>query len=94
MEQTINGNSEPGLVLIDGQLGMLRAILDIIIPAETGFPGAGDLGASRYVERNVAKSPHFTRLLLDGLVQIEVESHATHKMDFTDLKVDQKIETG
>lgn len=92
MEDKTNGNTEPRSVLVDGKLGMLRAILDIIIPSDTGFPGAGELGASRYVERNVAESPHFTCLLIDGLDQIEIESYTTYKKDFTDLKVNHKIE--
>ena len=59
-------------ILNEGQSALLAAVLNRIVPGEGEMPGAGDLGIAAFVESVAAGSAAKRRLLLDGLVQIEL----------------------
>ena len=59
-------------ILDDAQRVLLGATLNRIVPAQGDMPGAGDLGIAAFVESVVAGSAAKRRLLMDGLVQIEI----------------------
>ena len=59
-------------VLADAQRELLTRVLDRIVPAGDGLPGAGELGVAEFVESAVCSSLGQTRLLVDGLKLIEV----------------------
>ena len=59
-------------ILDDAQRVLLGATLNRIVPAQGEMPGAGDLGIAAFVESVVAGSAAKRRLLMDGLVQIEL----------------------
>ena len=54
-------------VLTDAQRELLTRVLDRIVPAGDGLPGAGELGVAEFVESAGCSSPGQTRLLVDGL---------------------------
>ena len=49
---------------------LLRLVLNRLVPAELGFPAAGDLGIGAYLEEVTADAPAARRLFVDGLRQI------------------------
>lgn len=59
-------------ILSDAQRALLAAMLNRIVPAAGEMPGAGDLGVAGFVESVAAGSTGKRRLLLDGLVQVEL----------------------
>lgn len=59
-------------ILSDDQRAMLAAVLNRIIPASDPMPAAGDLGIAGFVESVAAGTTAKRRLLLEGLVQIEL----------------------
>ena len=59
-------------ILSDAQRDLLAAMLNRIVPAAGEMPGAGDLGIAGFIESVAAGSTGKRRLLLDGLVQIEL----------------------
>ena len=59
-------------ILDDAQRVLLDATLNRIVPAQGDMPGAGDLGIAAFVESVAAGSAAKRRLLMDGLVQIEL----------------------
>lgn len=61
-------------VLDDAQTALLAAVLNRIVPAADGMPGAGDLGVTATIDRTLAAYPLLRRLVHDGLVEIEIES--------------------
>ncbi len=61
-------------VLSDDERRLLTAVLDCIVPAGNGAPGAGAIGVAASIERTLAASPPLRRLFVDGLVAIEVEA--------------------
>src|SRR3954451_9659692 len=61
-------------VLDEEQSALLTAVLNRIVPEETGMPGAGDLGIAETIDRTLPAYPRLRRLFGDGLVEIEVES--------------------
>jgi Gluconate 2-dehydrogenase subunit 3 len=63
----------PG-VLSDAERRLLTAVLNVIIPAGDGAPGAGEIGVAASIERTLAASAPLRRLFLDGLVAIDVEA--------------------
>ena len=76
-------------VLTDAQRELLTRVLDRIVPAGGGLPGAGELGVGEFVESAAGSAPRQnrhsresgnlspTRLLLDGLKLIEVTGGGT-----------------
>jgi hypothetical protein len=63
----------PG-VLSDAERHLLTAVLNVIVPAGDGAPGAGEIGVAASIERTLAASAPLRRLILDGLVAIDVEA--------------------
>ena len=59
-------------ILDETQRSLLGATLNRIIPAQGDMPAAGDLGIAAFVESVAAGSAAKRRLLMDGLVQIEL----------------------
>ncbi len=59
-------------ILSDAQRSLLSAVLNQIVPASGDMPGAGDLGIARFVESVAAASTGKRRLLMDGLIRIEL----------------------
>ena len=56
----------------DGQLDLLRLMLNRIIPEEGTMPGAGDLGLAGFVEGVVRMQPSLRRLFSEALTQVEI----------------------
>ena len=59
-------------VLSDEQRRLLVAVLDRIVPPNGDVPGAGALGVGESIERTLAGSAPLRRLVLEGLVEIEI----------------------
>ena len=59
-------------ILSDAQRSLLSAVLNQIVPSAGDVPGAGDLGIAGFVESVAAASTGKRRLLMDGLVRIEL----------------------
>src|SRR4051812_38301883 len=79
-------------VLDDAQTALLTAVLNRIIPATDGMPGAGDLGVTATIDRTLSAYPLLRRLFRDGLVEIEIEGarHVAAAAGFTSLRGDQQ----
>jgi hypothetical protein len=58
-------------VLAAGEVALLTAVLNTLIPARDGVPGAGDLGLAGRVDGALATAPGLRRFYLDGLLAIE-----------------------
>ena len=71
-------------ILNEEQRALLAAVLNRIVPAQGEMPAAGDLGVAAFVEAVAAGSSAKRRILLDGLVQIQV-SAGERGGGFTDL---------
>jgi hypothetical protein len=82
-------------VLSEGERRLLTAVLNAIIPAGDGAPGAGDIGVAATIERTLASSAPLRRLFLDGLVTIDVEANrrnvAGSSHDFAALDTDAQL---
>jgi hypothetical protein len=61
-----------GPVLDDERRALLAAVLDRIVPPNGDVPGAGALGVGDAIERTLAGSAPLRRLILDGLVEVDV----------------------
>ena len=59
-------------ILSDAQRAFLSAVLNRIVPSAGDMPGAGDLGVASFVESVAAGSTGKRRLLMEGLVRIEL----------------------
>jgi hypothetical protein len=79
-------------VLADAQRELLTRVLDRIVPAGDGLPGAGELGVAEFVESAGCSSPGQTRLLVDGLKLIEVTSGRSGSEAFGELDDDARDE--
>ena len=66
--------AEMNHIFSQGQIRILTAALNRIIPGEGSMPGAGDLGVAQFIEGAAAGSPAKTRLFTQGLATIEVTS--------------------
>lgn len=78
-------------VLDANQRGLLRSILNQIIPPHDDLPGAGDLDVGSSIERTLSESPRLRRLFLDGLLQIELTAHRQSAAPFVDAEPAQQI---
>ena len=74
------------------QTALASEVLDQLVPARDGFPGAGELGVARHLSSVGASKPGLGRLFLDGLGAVESTSRRTHSSAFADLADDRKIE--
>jgi gluconate 2-dehydrogenase subunit 3-like protein len=75
---------------VDAERRLLTRVLNRLVPAEAGFPAAGDLGVAAFVEETVGRVPAARRLFLEGLGAIAAASHARCSQAFEDAsEVDQ-----
>src|SRR3954451_25007165 len=68
----------------------MHAILNRIIPADDSLPGAGDLGLSDFVERQLALVPAVRRMFLDGIAEIALTAWLREDGAFVDLSADRQ----
>ena len=61
-----------GPVLDAERRALLAAVLDRIVPPNGDVPAAGALGVGDAIERTLAASAPLRRLVLDGLVEIDI----------------------
>ena len=59
-------------ILSNAQRDLLSAVLNRIVPASGDMPAAGDLGIAGFVESVAAGSIGKRRILMDGLVLVEL----------------------
>lgn len=64
---------------------LIRAVLNRLIPADAGFPAAGDLDLIDHLDRAAGSSAGTRRLFVDGMRQIALESEQRHGQGFEDL---------
>ena len=80
-------------ILTDAQRELLTQVLDRIVPADGGLPGAGELGVGEFVESTAGSKPGQTRQLVDGLKLVEVTAGRRGSGVFAGLDDDAKDET-
>ncbi len=78
-------------ILSAGQRSLMDAVLNRIVPAQGDMPAAGDLGIAGFVESVASGNTGSRRLLLTGLVQIELAA-AERGGDFGALQADAQID--
>ncbi len=66
---------------------LIRAVLNRLIPAGGGFPGAGDLDLLDHLDRAAVSSAGTRRMFVEGVRQIGLESERRHAKGFEDLAV-------
>jgi hypothetical protein len=64
---------------------LIRAVLNRLIPAGGGFPGAGELDLLDHLDRAACSSAETRRMFVDGMRQIGVESGQRHGRAFEEL---------
>ena len=74
------------------QMALVAKVLDQVVPARDGFPGAGELGVAQHVGSVAASEPDLGQRLQDGLTAIESASRRTYSVAFADLADDQKVQ--
>jgi len=72
------------------QHAVIKAILNRLVPAGAGFPGAGDLDLLVHLERAAGSSPAARRMFVHGVRQIGLESERRHARIFEDLAADDQ----
>ena len=74
------------------QTALASEVLDQLVPAHDGFPGAGELGVAQHIDSVAASDSALGHLFEGGLASIESASHRTHSAAFADLADDQKVQ--
>jgi len=69
---------------------LLRLVLDRLVPADRGFPAAGALGISAYLERVAGTTPATRRLFVEGLRQIAIAGERIRPAGFAALTGDEQ----
>ena len=69
---------------------LLRLVLDRLVPADGGFPAAGDLGIGAYLEQVAGATPAARRLFVEGLRQIAMASEGARPDGFAALTGDEQ----
>ena len=69
-------------VLSEEQRRLLAAVLDCLVPARDGLPGAGSLGVDAAIDRTLAQTPRLRRVFLDGLAEIMATSVRQTRLEF------------
>ena len=77
-------------VFTEPQTNLLAEVMNRIIPAEDGLPGAGDLDLIPKIDATVGNSPILKKLFLEGLAQIEITSRKSEDKEFKDLSQNEK----
>lgn len=78
-------------ILSAEQRGLLSAVLNCIVPAEGEMPAAGDLGIADFVESFASETTARRRLVMEGLVEIELAA-AARGGDFSTLSGDAQTD--
>ena len=73
------------------QTFLMANIMDVIVPAGMGFPGAGELNVMRHVNSVVAGSANLRRLFVDGLNMIEIVSVSRFQQTFASLSGENQL---
>lgn len=81
---------ERSLFLSPAQRKLLAAVVDRIIPPESGVPGAGEVGVAEHVEGIAGVSPQARALLANGLKFIDAATGRSHSKEFTSLSEREK----
>ena len=76
----------------EGQIALASEVLDQLVPARDGFPGAGELGVAQHVGSVAASNSALGQLFEGGLASIESASRHAHSAAFADLTDDQKAQ--
>ncbi len=74
------------------QMALASEVLDQLIPARGGFPGAGELGVAGHLSSTGGSKPALGQLFQDGLAAAESASREAHSAAFADLADEQKIQ--
>lgn len=64
---------------------MIKAVLNRLVPAGAGFPGAGDLDLIAHLDGAANAAAATRRMFVEGMRQIGVESERRHAKSFEDL---------
>jgi hypothetical protein len=64
---------------------LIRAVLNRLIPAGGGFPGAGDLDLLEHLDRAACASAATQRVFVEGMRHSAIESERRHGRAFEDL---------
>ena len=67
------------------QREIIKAILDTILPEGNGFPGAGQLGVDRYLDRIAGESPGMKNLFSRGISSLTTLSKEKYGSGFCEL---------
>jgi hypothetical protein len=70
----------------------LKAVADVIVPAQDRMPAASAVGAASYVERIAGFDSKLGELLIGGLQAIEVRATSTYALRFDQLPPDSQTE--
>jgi Gluconate 2-dehydrogenase subunit 3 len=77
----------------DAQIGTLRHLSDVLIPAVNGRPGAIDAGVPEFLDFLISESPHDRQTLYkSGLDRLESESQRRFHSSFTNITPQQATE--
>ena len=82
--------AEGNRVFTESQEGLLKEVVNCIVPAEDGFPGAGDLGVASHIDATIAESAAMKKLFLAGLAHVEITAFRTLGRDFAGLSPEEK----
>ena len=77
-------------LLTPEQIDLLTSVLDRIVPADGGLPGAGQLGVAAYVDATVARSPGLKKLFAGGLAELSIRAESVGPSGFAALADDRK----
>ena len=73
-------------IFSEAQRELLSAVLNRIIPHQSGRPGAGDLGVAAFVENFASETPVRTRLFNQGLNALDTAVSEGPSGSFLDLE--------
>ena len=74
------------------QRELMLHVLNRLVPAQDGFPAAGDLGTVEYLDSVVGASARLRRTFAEGLARIEIAGQAEDPAGFVGLPDDRKDE--
>ncbi len=72
------------------QRELATQVLDLMVPARYGLPGAGEIGVAGYLDGAGGASLSLRHVLIDVLIAIETVSHFEFATSFAGLSGDQK----
>jgi hypothetical protein len=76
--------------LTASQFQLMTSLLNRLIPASQGLPGAGDLGVAGYLDGAIGASAELKRTFAAGLTQLTLESQQQHGEAFSTLASEQQ----